>query len=510
MRQLLCKQGLAGALVVVIVLVSYQQLAPSRFAGTAQQGAPNSAAPSQTPSAGISLAVLPFANLSGDAAQEFFSDGMTEEITAALAKVPGLTVLGRTSAFQFKGQNRDLRDIGQTLGATHLIEGSVRKEGDRMRITAQLVQAGNGANIWSESYDRQLTSVFATQEDIAKAIAAALKVPLGLKQGDTLVRDRTSDLESYDQYLRARALYRARGPGTAQARDMLERVVARDPLFAPAWGLLARAHVSNPDTSVSVRAAREAIRLDSRNAVAYAALARIQTRLGKWVEAEDLYKQALALDPNEPEVLDTYAATLTAAGRIKEGLTLSEKLRTLEPFVPQFNLAVAGAMQLDRRSPASIPLLEAIPVNASGVFTRNAMLAYAYAEAGRFAEAADVLLSMPPQNTVSRRSVEDAARILRSAPTSVQSPDTLPELEGGLVYAYGFVGAADRAITRYEREREIQAQPTTSIWLPVLAPMRKTERFKAHVRAAGLLDYWRERGWPDLCRPVGADDFVCD
>jgi adenylate cyclase len=153
----------------------------------------------------FSVAVLPFANLSGDPTQEFFSDGMTEEITSALAKVPDLHVVGRTSAFQFKGQNRDLRAIGQALSVTHLIEGSVRKAGDRLRITAQLIAVADGTHFWAENYDRQLTDVFAIQADVATAIAGALRTPLRLKPGERLLSDQTIDPESFEQYLRRRA-----------------------------------------------------------------------------------------------------------------------------------------------------------------------------------------------------------------------------------------------------------------------------------------------------------------
>ena len=126
--------------------------------------------------AGISVAVLPFLNLSSDKDQEFFSDGMTEEITSALAKVPGLAVIGRTSAYQFKGQNKDMRAVGKALGASkNLIEGSVRKAGDQVRITAQLIKAADGTHLWTESYDRKLTDIFAVQEDIATAISGALQ-----------------------------------------------------------------------------------------------------------------------------------------------------------------------------------------------------------------------------------------------------------------------------------------------------------------------------------------------
>src|SRR5712671_3058715 len=300
---------LIGALVVVIALVSYQQLASTDRVGTAQQSTV-ATAPSPTPPAqpsGISIAVLPFVNLSSDKEQEFFSDGMTEEITSALAKVPNLRVVARTSAFEFKGQNRDIQTIAQALHATHVIEGSVRKEGNQVRITAQLIKAGDGTHLWTESYDRELKGVFAVQEEIAQAIAGALRVPLGLQQGENLVSNRTNDVESYDQYLRAQALVRART--LPDAIKLLESVVARDPGFAPAWGLLAQAYVLVPLNNLTTpeplampleearrfvqtfadkaeRAAREAIRLDSRNAIAFSVLARTQGRRGKWAAAE--------------------------------------------------------------------------------------------------------------------------------------------------------------------------------------------------------------------------------
>jgi adenylate cyclase len=233
--------ALMAALVVVIGLVSYQQLAPTTGAKTAQQALVPTAS---AQAGGISVAVLPFVNLSDDRQQEFFSDGMTEEITAALAKIPGLRVTGRTSAFEFKGQNKDLRTIGQALGVSHLIEGSVRKAGNRVRVTAQLVRAADDSHLWAENYDRDLADVFAIQEDIAQTIATSLRVPLGLQQGEALVSNRTKDLESYQQYLRARSLVRART--IDEAISILEPVVARDPGFAPTWAVLAQAYFLRP------------------------------------------------------------------------------------------------------------------------------------------------------------------------------------------------------------------------------------------------------------------------
>jgi TolB-like protein len=513
---------LAGGLILVIALLSYQQLAPTnavrREASVVAAGAPVSG--------GISIAVLPFANVSGDATQEFFSDGMSDEIIAALAKIPSLQVVARTSAFQFKGARSDMRAIGQALNARYLIDGAVRRAGNRVRITAQLVQADNGVGVWTDSYDRELTDVFAIQEDIAEAIAGALRVPLGLQQGDNLVRERTSDLESYDQYLRAKVLLRARGPEVAQAITILEQVVARNPSFAPAWGLLAQAYVSlpnfNPVGSSEKRqelavssnaktetAAREAIRLDPGNAMAIGALARLQARLGRFERAEELYGQALGLDPAEPEILFNYSVSLSTRGYLRQALNVGQKLRTLEPFLGNYSFVTAMNMASIGQVDAGIAILESFPTDAAGGFFRNSFLAQAYAAQGRYAEAADTLLAIPEPSLVGRPMIEAAAQLLRTAPARVATPESLPALDGQLSFVYGYVGAEGRLLEFYERQQS-QLGGAPVVWSPAFAPVRKTERFKTFARNAGYVDYWRARGWPDLCRPVGADDFECD
>ena len=216
------------------------------------------------PASAISIAVLPFLNLSGDADQEFFSDGMTEEITSALAMVPDLKVVARTSAFQFKGEKNDMRAVGQALNATHLIEGSVRKVGDRVRITAQLIEAGSGTHLWSENYDRQLSDIFATQEEIARTVVGSLMAPLGLAPGERLVSNRSIDPESYQQYLRARTVYRARSSRCGRRRDDNLGTSCRSrSRLCTGMGIVGAGYVG-PSRTKTEKAAREAIRLDSR------------------------------------------------------------------------------------------------------------------------------------------------------------------------------------------------------------------------------------------------------
>jgi tetratricopeptide (TPR) repeat protein len=420
--------------------------------------------------------------------------------------------VARTSAGQFKGEKKDVRAIGQALGATHLIEGSVRKDGNEVRITAQLIQSDNGLNLWSASYDRDLTDVFAIQEDIAKAIAGALRVPLGLNPGERLLANSAIAPESYEQYLRARTIWRSRngrgaaGERFAGAMAMLEQVVARDPGYAPAWALLSK---MSGDRDKSEMAAREALRLDPRNAT-YSALVGIQAAQGNWGVIEDLRKQALAQDPNDPDVLDSFSNSLALAGRLKEALSLREKLQTLEPFVPVYNYITASIMVIAGEGKTAIPILEGLPVDQP----RNTVLAHAYAAEGRYGEAANTLLAIKGVNPDRASVIEEAARLIRSAPAKVKAPESLPTWDQELSFVYLYVGVPDRVLDYQERLTarypNLGSAQVRYLWSPDYAPVRKTERFRTFVRKMGLVDYWRARGWPDHCRAQGADDFVCD
>jgi len=498
---------------------------------TAQQtGVEKARAAANSPVTGISLAVLPFTNLSGDTSQEFFSDGMTEEITSALTKIPDLRVVGRTSAFEFKGQNRNLRDIGQALSATHLLEGSVRREGDRVRITAQLVEAERGVNVWTQSYDRQLASVFATQEDIATAIAGALRMPLGLRPGEQLVSSRNIDQESYQQYLRAKVLYRGRlgGGGLGKLNDaiaLLEQVVARNPDYAPAWALMSNAHLNVPNYSPALLgnmtpsvaeirpivqsslskaepAARRAIQLDPDLADGYRALAGVVLRTGTFSQTEELFSKALSLDPNEPETLQGFSNFLALSGRVKEALPVAQQALQLEPFVPIFGRDTAVVLWLNGQDDAAIEIFRK--------FGNLGLVATVQAAAGRYDQAADTLLSAPLPPGFPPEVRDEAVRLLRMAPATVASPQGLKNL-GALTFVYLYVGAPSKILDYYEITLEAGWINFAHRLLPHTSygPLRKTERYKAYARKAGLVDYWRAKGWPAFCRPTTGDDFEC-
>ena len=186
-----------------------------------------------------SIAVLPFANMSGDKENEYFGDGIAEEIINALAQLPGLHVAARTSAFSFKGKNEDLRGIGATLNVETVLEGSIRRSGNRVRVMAQLINVADGFHLWSERYDRELTDIFAIQDEIALAIAAKLKITLDADQSQQLVRAPTANVEAYENFLKARRLLRARGRSMFDAVECYERAIALDPAYADAHAGLA-------------------------------------------------------------------------------------------------------------------------------------------------------------------------------------------------------------------------------------------------------------------------------
>ncbi|MEP4891995.1 MAG: hypothetical protein ABJV04_18375 [Aliiglaciecola sp.] len=187
-----------------------------------------------------SIAVLPFVNMSSDTEQEYFSDGISEELLNLLAQIPKLQVAGRTSSFAFKDKNEDLREIGEALNVKHILEGSVRKSGTKLRITAQLIQADNGYHLWSETYDRELSDVFKIQDEIARNIVEALKVKLGADDIKVLNNQPTTNLDAHDAYLRAWPLYHERGSkGLLTAISLFEKATKLDPQFVEAWAMLA-------------------------------------------------------------------------------------------------------------------------------------------------------------------------------------------------------------------------------------------------------------------------------
>jgi TolB-like protein len=322
-----------------------------------------------------SIGVLPFVNMSSDAEQEYFADGMTEELLNALAKIRELRVAGRTSSFAYKGEDKDLREIGEELGVRYLVEGSVRKQGDELRITAQLVDAADNFHLWSESFDRTLDDVFAVQEEIAESIAEALEVSLGLSAGETLITP-TADMGAYDLYLAGQSRLRERGPGVKDAIRLFEATVQRDSAFAPAWGGLALAHsvapyydplpsdpegwrnAWEPSLLEAESAANRALELDLQLVIAEVALGNVYKERLDWAEAERHYLRALAIDPDNGEAHQQYAESLTNVARFDEALRSARRAAALDPSSAVRLNALAYVLRHNERPEEAIKTYE--------------------------------------------------------------------------------------------------------------------------------------------------------
>ena len=307
-----------------------------------------------------SAAVLPFVDLSPSKDQEYFSDGLTDELITSLSKIEGLRVAGRTSSFQFKGRNPDVRDVGRRLGVGAVLEGSVRRAGDRLRVNAQLVSAHDGYQLWSESYDRNPEDVFAVQEEIARAIVAALRVRLGAATDSALGARPTKDLDAYDLYLKGRFAWNQRtGASLHQAASWFGQAVARDSGFTRAWAGLADSYLLLPaytgerqeDAWARARdAARRALAADPALADAHTSMA-YGTMLYEWdwAGAEASFRRAIAANPNYPTAHHWYADFLTGRGRLDEALEQMQEARRLEPLSLIINAELAWVYYVMQR-----------------------------------------------------------------------------------------------------------------------------------------------------------------
>ena len=293
------------------------------------------------PQDAASVAVLPFVNMSGDPANEYFSDGLSEEILNALARIPRLYVPARTSSFHFKGRNEDVAVIAARLGVAAVLEGSVRKAGDRVRITAQLINATDGYHLWSQTYDRDLGDIFAVQEEIASAIANALRILLTAEQKRAaMVAPLTSSTEAYEAYLLGRFELNQRGEHVAKAIPYFEDAVASDPQFAVAWADLAVARALKKglpgDRASRMAEAREAIAkamaLDPSRPEVLAAAGFVEWQDGRLDRGLELIEQSLALQPNNGEALAWRALLLGQLGRYDEKLAASYESVRRDPL----------------------------------------------------------------------------------------------------------------------------------------------------------------------------------
>jgi TolB-like protein/tetratricopeptide (TPR) repeat protein len=291
-----------------------------------------------------SIAVLPFANMSGDAENEFFSDGLAEELINSLARLPDLRVAARTSAFQFRGRNLDIRDIGRQLSVDHVLEGSVRRAGNRLRITAQLISVHDGYHLWSERYDREMADVFDIQDDIASAIVKTIE-PTLVGHGVVAAKRHTHNVAAFELYLRGRHLWHMRTPQSMDAAiECFERAIRVDEDYALAYAGMGESYgtmslygfVRPVEARLKAEAAAaRAMSLDPNLPESHLAMALCKTWLSRhWVEAGRHLEQGLALQPDSSFLLGYYGFYLAQLRRYDEALASATKATTLDSFAP--------------------------------------------------------------------------------------------------------------------------------------------------------------------------------
>jgi adenylate cyclase len=348
-----------------------------------------------------SIAVLPFKNMSGDPEQEYFADGMTEDLITDLAKISGLVVVARNSTFAYKGQSPDVREVARQLDVRYVVEGSVRKAGGRIRINAQLIDAETGAHLWAERYDRETEDIFDLQDEVRARIVAALRVKLTPAEESRLAHQLTSNPEAYDYWLRGlRQVSFFTKQGNAESRRLFERALELDPGFAAALATLATSYSlaaengwsSAPtDSMAEARVlAEKAVALDEDLPLARWVLGRVLSRRqhfdGDRAIAE--LQKAIALDPNYADAYALLANVLVFVGRAEEALAQIERAMRLNPHFPFWYFYVRGISQfhLTRYDAAAEDLRKAIERNPTAPWPHR-FLAATYGQLGMKDEA---------------------------------------------------------------------------------------------------------------------------
>ena len=486
----------------------------------------DSAKPSANSDDAVSIAVLPFVNMSSDPEQEYFSDGLAEELLDRLAKLEGLRVTARTSSFVFKGRNEDVRTIGQRLGVANVLEGSVRKAGQRLRITAQLIKCQDGFHLWSETYNRELDDVFAIQDDVADAVVKALGVTLGVGEKAPAA---TTNLEAYDKYLRARAKLNNR-KGTAdyiQAAEMLREVLAIDPDFAPARGALIATYalmmIFLPESSAQTLkemqdTVRETLARSPDHWASHMARGVLAMQNHDWLEADEALERARALGPSTESAIGVFSgAFLAGMGRVSESVQVLEAARSADPLgsavstALQQNLDLAGRFndaQAEYERTKDLPGHNEIPDHQALIrLWGSGDMEAIKAQARRFFAHQDV--AMPVLNEVYEvfDQPQAALTLLRDAFEDPAYKD------GTRSFILGFYAAhfGDNALALAAMRHGLLDMIIFGVfplWYPVMSEARKTVEFKQLVRDLGLYDYWRATGkWGDFARPLDSDDF---
>ena len=469
---------------------------------------PDTAATPVVPGAIRSIAVLPFTDMSQMKDQEFFGDGIVEELTNTLTQLQGLYVAPRTSAFQFKGQSLDIWDIGERLGVDQIVQGSVRKSGDDLRVTAQLIRAADGTNLWSETYDRREEEIFAVQEEISRAIANALQVKLLVDSDEYWIDHYMADADLYELYLRGRYHLNA---GTEldinRAVDLFEDVLVQDPDYAPAYAGLVDSYASlaywgfaSPQEleEDAKKAAEKALELDGDMVDAQLAIAAYEILFRwDWSRGELAVRRALQIEPASARAHQWYGRLLTVRGRLDEALSEARRARELDQLSLSSSVMVPVILYLQRDYMSVVIECEKILQWAPESNITRVVLGLAFKQQSRYQDALATFKRLERVSGTSALALSLMAQTLATAGNIAEAQETFDELKGlsELKYVapsyvarvYLGLGEKEAALDWLESAYENRSLPITTLQTdPDWDPLRSDPRFIRLLEKVGL------------------------
>jgi adenylate cyclase len=478
---------------------------------------------------GVSICVLPFANMSRDDDQEYFADGISEDIITDLSKVSALSVIARNTAFTFKGRSVEVPQVARQLKVTHVLEGSVRKAGGRVRITAQLIDGAAGDHVWAERYDRDLDDIFALQDEISQAIVSALKVKLLPEEKQSMADRGTTNLKAYDRFMRARSM----GENALTGEDFLravaecQEVLAIDPDFAEVRAEIAvnyqwYSSFAPKDRERTIREletlVREAL---ARAPDHWASQLANGVLLGQgmdWAGAEGAHARArAAAPPSEVNVGVLYALRLTGMGRVREGVAFAEAARDADPLSARTSFLLQDMLFCAGRTAEASAEYERTAALTGSREPREHTFLFQTWETGDMAQTKRQFRRYLDQQVLPNpvlakilEVIDDPPAALRLIAEAMEDPDYQDGLRMMVLALYAAKFGDDELAVKALRRCYVELVGTylMGIWYPTLSRARRTPAFKDFVRDLGLSDHWRASGnWGDFARPIGEDDF---
>jgi TolB-like protein/Tfp pilus assembly protein PilF len=467
-----------------------------------------------------SIAVLPFTDMSPEQDQGYFSDGISEELLNVLVGVKGLKVASRTSSFAYKGSQESLAEIASELKVDHVLEGSVRKAGNRVRITAQLIDADTDRHLWSETFDRELVDIFAIQDEIANDIVTALSTELGILKDTPAVSvaTATANLDAYELYLKARGLFIARQQ-LEESIALYERAVELDPAFARAWEGLAAVYsvveswgiTGRAWNSLAIQAANRALELDPGLSTPWAVIGQVAIDNGDYVSSISNLDRAIQMDSANATAYLWRGINYSSLGFQAESIADFERCLEIDPAYANCKRHLALAYMIVNENDKALSLLQEVAAEAGfTVFDFHSQFIQRHVTLGQRLAATIILSYMVNHDmTFPASAILDAMEYPdRDHSRGLQKLLDWIEKSGSTPASYSAL------LVPFKAYQIIEPNPSRTqirwVWMAESKGFRSSAYFANFMNKTGEPIYWREKGFPPGCRPLAGDGFECD